>query len=186
MRRSFALLIVSLLMMFGCASPYKWTVEEAATPNPFVGQRSFSVPAAEFHQLRVGDKSEAEYLDGKSDDQRASWSADKVTMNDEFRHKLGVLAMENGIRANEEPAPFAIHTIVHSIEPGYWGGVIGQPARVEASIRVVDTSGKVLDEINVSAVGLGATTHRRLTEASDFLAQTVARFLAERVSKGSS
>jgi hypothetical protein len=180
MGRVLASLVVALVFVGGCASPYKWTVRTEAAPDPFVGQRAFTVAPTDLTGLRVGEKSEGEYLSAKTTDQQASWAADKRALDAEFRATLATEAADGGILTTGEGAPFVLHPMIYSIEPGYYAGVVAGPCIVKMAVQVSGTDGKVLDEILVDTNAAAFDTHTRMTRAGVWLGKSVARYLKAR------
>ena len=180
MRRIVASLVVSLAFVGGCASPYKWTVRHEAAPDPFVGQRAFTVAPTDLTGIRVGDKSESEYLSAKTTDQQASWGADKRALDAEFRATLATDAADGGILTTGEGAPFVLHPTIYSIEPGYYAGISAAGCVVKMAVVVSGADGKTLDEIQIDTNATAFDTHTRMTRAGSWLGKSVARYLKAR------
>ena len=173
-------LLVSLAFVGGCASPYKWTVRHEAAPDPFVGQRAFTVAPTDLTDLRVGEKSESDYLSAKTADQQASWAADKRTLDAEFRAILATDAADGGILTTGESALFVLHPKIYAIEPGYYVGVAAGPCVVKMALVVSGADGKTIDEIDVDTNATAFDTHTRMSRAGIWLGKSVARYLKAR------
>jgi hypothetical protein len=135
----------------GCADHLD--VVTAASPNPFRMQGRFGVIAVDLSSLRIGEKSEAEYLAGKDPEQRASFEADKRAMNEEYTSGLVARAHELGyeivLATGPESAPFLIRPSVRFIEPGFYA-FVSVPSEVRMNVRVTAPDGRVLDEIQMT------------------------------------
>ena len=90
----FALACIGLFAV-GCGKPYQ--IVKQTTPNPFVGKRQFVVLAVDYADLRIGEKTESEYVGGKSDDSAASFQGDKEGINEKFLEALRAHSSDNGI-----------------------------------------------------------------------------------------
>jgi hypothetical protein len=133
-------------------------------------------------EIRVGEKSEGEYLSGKTSDQQASWAKDKATVDAQFRATLAAEAANDAVQTTAGSAPFVLHPTIFAIEPGYYVGVSSAPSVIKMSMQVTAADGRVLDEIEITdARGAGYTTHERMKAASVWLGKTVARYLKSRV-----
>src|SRR4051812_22531117 len=84
-----------------------WRVVTEAVPDPFYGQRKFAVLPIDYTGLRVGTKSEADYLAGKDDKQQESFAGDKDGINDEFTKVLISSAHDQGIEITLATGPGA-------------------------------------------------------------------------------
>ncbi len=142
---------VAALTLTGCID--HWTVVTATQPNPFRMQGRFGVIAIDLAGLRIGEKSEAEYLGGKDPEQRASFEADKRAMNEEYTNALVARAHELGyevvLATGPESAPFLIRPSIHFIEPGFYA-FVSNPSEVRMNVRITAPDGRVLDEIQMS------------------------------------
>jgi hypothetical protein len=154
-RRSSVLLLafaVLALLLTGCGPP--WSVVQQTTPNPFVNQRRFAVAPTDFSALRIGSKSEAEYLDGKDAKQQLSFQTDKTAANEEFTRALISRARDEGVEiflaTGPSDGPFVIRPAMTFFEPGFYVGVVSAPSRLDVSFRITMPDGTTLDEILMS------------------------------------
>jgi hypothetical protein len=190
-RSSLALSLVALAMAaltcIGCGPP--WTVMVEAVPNPFFGQGKFVVMPIDFTGLRVGSKSEAEYLSGKDPNQQQSFAEDKRGINDQFVGALVDRARANGIRVDlatgPQDGPFVIRPSVRFVEGGFYAFVTAESSKVEMNIRITTPDGRILDEFMV-AHGTQATMGNpssggRLRDDGRGLGYLVASYIAHRV-----
>jgi hypothetical protein len=153
-RRSVLLLAFAVLalLLTGCAAP--WSVVQQATPNPFVNQRRFAIAPTDFSALRIGSKSEAEYLDGKDAKQQLSFQTDKTAANEEFTRALISRARDEGVviflATGPTDGPFVIRPAMTFFEPGFYVGVVSSSSRLDVSFRITMPDGTTLDEILMS------------------------------------
>src|SRR5689334_4978313 len=94
-RRSFIVLAALALGAAGCAP--LWQVHIMSVPNPFFGQRRFAVLPIDYTGLRVGQKSEAQYISEKDSVQVKSFQEDKAALNERFMGQLMANAKSAGI-----------------------------------------------------------------------------------------
>jgi len=193
-------LIVAASTLIGCGPP--WHVVRQTTPDPFIGQKQFAVAPVEYPGLRIGRKDEGEYLSGKDAKQQASFADDKAGLNEKFAAALMAKAREAGLEVapatGPASAPFVIHAAVPFIEPGFYGGVVSQPSRVEMVVTITSPDGKVLDEIHIghstspsSGVAIGGVSipshpasGDRLRKDGEGLGEIVAKYLKLRAGLG--
>jgi hypothetical protein len=172
------------LLASGCTP---WVVVRQASPNPLAGQTQFQLQPLNFDALYVGDKTQAEYLAGKDPDQRASWQADLLAMNQIFAERLygntpGLTIVPFG--QAQARAPFTIVPRILFIEPGFYAGVVAASAQVRMALQIQGPQGR-LDEIHVEvsvpADLVNAASGQRLRQAAAQLGNVAARYLRERV-----
>ena len=149
--RRLLLLTFALFALFttGCAKP--WKVVLQAQPDPFVGHGRFAVAPTDFTGLRVGEKSEAEYLAGKDEKQQLSFANDKAAANEEFTKALINRAHDEGVEiilaTGPTDAPFTIRPAMTFFEPGFYAGVVSFPSRLDVTLKLTTPDGSPLDEI---------------------------------------
>lgn len=184
-RRVFLLGSLSLLALAGCGPP--WVVRAQATPNPLLGQKRFAVKSIDYTGLRVGEKSEEGYLAEKDAEARSNWAGDKTAMNDEFFNKLRSVAKDAGIEVVPgEDADYVIAPSIAWIEPGFYAAVAAKASEVQMTVRILDRSGAVLDEIemrhNTPASMTNPAVGNRLRDDAEALGKYMAKYLEERTS----
>jgi hypothetical protein len=168
-RRSLLLVIFTVfaLLVTGCSPP--WTIVQQTTPNPFVGQHKFAVAPTDYSALRVGNKSEAEYLAGKDEKQQQSFQTDKLGANEAFTAELINRAREAGVdivlATGPADAPFVILPSVTFFEPGFYAGVVASPSRLDVNFKITTADGKVLDEILMTHLSQAPTMNQGLISA---------------------
>lgn len=167
------------LALFGCAAE-KPIVHTQANPDPFLNQRSFSVTPIAFADLRIGAISEAEYLAGKSDTQRADFTGDKAALNSEFANALTARVGKEGIRIGDGAA-FILRPTIFWIEPGYYAGIAQGNGETKMTLQIVSLDGKVLDEIVLHGAMPGFTTRQRMARNGELLGRYAADYLESRV-----
>jgi hypothetical protein len=189
-RRSLLLALTFGAALVGCGPP--WHVIRQAAPDPFLGQRRFSVLPIDFGGLRIGNKPEEVYLAEKDAKQQASFAEDKAALNEQFLQKLVLHGHELGLdivpATGPADAPFLIRPSVQFIEPGFYVGVAASPSHVEMMVRITAPDGKVLDEIAIDhgtqSGMVNPSSGQRLRSDGAGLGAGVAGYLATRVSPG--
>jgi hypothetical protein len=121
-----AVLGTTLLGLLAGCGPSLTVVRQAA-PNPFSGQKSWSLEGLRFDGLMVGKKTEADFLAGKQPDQRQSWNEDKAGMRQEFQARLAAAS----IRASERPMACASSRQTYAVR--CWWATTDGAARSSAS-----------------------------------------------------
>jgi hypothetical protein len=191
-RRSLLLVPVLALAstLLGCG-PH-WGVLVQAAPNPFMGQRKFAVLPIDYSGLRIGAKTEAEYVASKGDKQADSFQEDKAGINDEFTRVLTARAADEGLEVvlatGPGAAPFAIRPTISHLEPGFYAFVAAQPSQVSMTVQITSPEGAVLDEITTTQV-IGADMTNpsiggRYRSAGKALGAALAKYLKVRTGTG--
>jgi len=172
------------LWLSGCGP--QWRVITQASPNPFLGKREFVVLPATYNGLRVGDKSEAEYLSAKKDKSVDSFQEDKAAMADRFMAVLRERASKHGLRlaTGGEVTTFVIKANVISMEPGFYTYFVNKPSTVIMRIRIENKDGKLLDEVEIQhstgASMVMAASGSRYRSDADGLGRITADYLSAR------
>jgi hypothetical protein len=197
MRLQLLLLLGALSLFFlGCAP--KWTVIQQATPNPFVGKGGdFSVLPIDYSELKVGEKSEEQYLAAKDEKQQASFQGDKQAVDERFQANLRENAQSEGVTvkaAAGQNKGFLIKPKVEFFEPGYYAVVASAPSEIRMRVTIEGPDGKVLDIIEVrhqtdsksSGMSIGGISTNpssggRLRDDAEWIGEAVAEYLASRV-----
>lgn len=176
-------LAFALAAASGCSPP--WNVVKQANPNPLAGQKALVVEPLHFESMKVGKKTEAEYLAEKDGKQQESWKADLASMTQLFTDNLA--KQTKGIQITAGSAgPLVIRPVVTMIEVGNFNGVFNIPTEVMVTMQIVDDKGAVLDDINFKVV-VAADLYRpsvgqRLRIAAEQAAARAASYLQARAS----
>lgn len=179
-------LIFSAFVLAGCGPPWKVVVQ--ANPDPMLGQKRFAVLPVDFQGLRVGEKSEEEYLAEKDGEQQQSFVSDLKSMNEAFTSELIKTAHEEGLdvvlATGPGAAPFELRPHIPFIEPGYFVGVSSRASRTDLSLVITSPDGQVIDQINMQhATGGSFSTPSitlRLQQDAKALGAYTARYLKYR------
>jgi hypothetical protein len=185
LRRAFLVLSVLVLTMVGCVP--RWTIRQQAVPNPLLGQRRFNLEGVHWEQLRVGEKSEAEYLGGKSPEQQQSFQSDKKMFEQRFVEALTSEA--RGVQFVPAPpgdgAAFTVRPLVTFFEPGFYVGVARRDSEAELTVQVFSPDGKLVDEIaihsRIAATLTSPSSGDRMRKCGDDLGGVTASYLSKRV-----
>lgn len=165
-----------------------WTVVKQAAPSPFTAQSVFSVEPIAYEGLKVGGKSEADYLAGKEPGQVDAWKADLGKLNQAYADNI--VKEGKGLQVSVGPAaapsPFAVKPMVSFIEPGVYAGIVNLPSEVRMTLRVTDAQGAVIDEVatsvryatqSIMGVPVNPSVTDRLTECGKMLGDATAKYL---------
>src|SRR5688500_13650123 len=141
-----ALLLVAAAALLASGCGPAWTVVRQANPNPFSAQKGYAVEPVTYNGLRVGKKSEQQYLSEKEQKKQYSWKADQAALSQSFAASLGAAAKGLQVTAGAPaaPGPFVVRTNVGFIEPGVFTMVFNLPSEVRMTIQVLDPQGAVL------------------------------------------
>lgn len=177
-------------MMFALAAPLAgcgpmWRPIIQARPNPLYLQGKFAVLPVDYTGLHVGEKTEAEYLSGKSDTQGASFAEDKRALADEFAASLMARASEEGLTVvlgtGPNAAPFQVRPRIQSIEPGFYVGVASGASAVVMDLMITAPDGRLIDHVEITHRSSDYSTGGRLRKDGKGLGAIAARYLAVRV-----
>jgi hypothetical protein len=199
MRKLIALVsVLAAIFMSGCGP--RWVVLSQAQPNPFVGKTEFAVLPIDFSGLMVGEKTEEQYLSEKTDEQRASFEADKVAMVQKFEAAMRAYASGDGVHvataSGEVKAPFIIKPHVTFIEPGFYAVVASGSSQVTMRVRIETTQGQLLDEIelthgtnsangsSIGGISLNPSSGGRLRDDAEEIGDAMGEYLTTRVIPG--
>jgi len=197
MKRSLLFVFAFLALVFAGCAP-KWTVIQQASPNPFVGKAGdFQVLPIDYSELKVGEKSEEQYLAEKDEGQRASFAGDKQAVDERFQAELRSTAQEEGITvgaAAGQNKGFLIKPKVEFFEPGFYAVVASAPSEIRMRITIEGPDGKVLDIIEIvhqtdsksSGVSIGGISTNpssggRLREDAEWIGEALAEYITTRV-----
>lgn len=148
---SVALLAVPALGT-GCAP--SWVVVKQAAPNPFTAASEFAVEPISYEGLRVGEKTETDYLADKDEAKKEAWRSDLVVVNQHFQASLTGAAAGLKIAAGPPaaPGPFVIKPHVTWAEPGIYTAVYNKPSALDLTVQIADAQGAIVDEFKARAV----------------------------------
>ena len=175
----------------GCAPP--WTIIRQATPNPLVGTRAFAILPISFEGVIIGGRSEEAYLSRRSDNQRASYEADKQAMVTRLFERLAgnsaglvLRPLDTAVMAT---VPVLVVRFVY-IELGTNGGfgfggaaASGRNSQTSLMLRIVSPDGTPIDEVELHATrpsGSFSSSGARMRRLGDSAADVIFRYLRER------
>jgi hypothetical protein len=121
------------------------TVVKQATPNPLVGVKSFAVAPVTWEGFTYEGQPEEAWLATRTDEQRASFANDKVRIHEKLLDRLVVDKNDDESFVAGSGAPFTLAYNVHAYADGkfHW------------TLRVLDASGQLVDEVNGPPSGYG-------------------------------
>lgn len=178
----------------GCGASYD--VVQTTEPSTFSCSSTFVVLPIEYEdELRVGRKSEAEYLADKRESSRSAWERDKDAIDRAFREQLIEEASQEGIRVRrkmgaDEQGPFLIRPVVSQMEPGFFAGAVSHASGVQMTVQIENGAGHTLEQIELESETMASilkpATHQRLTNDGEQLGEAMAEYLRKRVGRGGS
>ena len=178
-------LVVLTLLIVGCGPT--WVIVKQSRSNPMLGQRNFTVEPLSYQGLMVGDKTEDEYLDGKSEATISGFEVDKSESIDFFEARLKIGLKRIGVRTARGPGPgvFVIRPHVTDYEPGSFNGFFNLPTTVKMRVRFLAPQGKLLDEVDFSGVIAADLYHpssgQRMRDALANLGAQIGAYLKTRI-----
>jgi hypothetical protein len=187
-----SLFVATALLTTACAS--ETHVVRSAYPNPYSCQSAFVVQPIEYADLRVGEKSEAQYLSTKDHDQRANWEGNKVAIEREFRRSLLSQTAEEGIHVDLAPMHdgtprYVVRPVIHFVEPGFFGGPAMGSSEIRMTVLITTPDGQVLDELELNNETMGSLVHvsarSRFERDGELLGELTAEYIEKRVAAGS-
>jgi hypothetical protein len=175
---------VAVLDCGGESGPLLQIVRQAS-PTAFKGMITLQVKPIDFTNLRVGEKTEAQWLADKDPDAQASHAGDKAGMSEDFTAKITETVAERNMRVADGPgAQLVIQPRVPWLEPGYWAtGWASKSAEIDIVVTISLPDGTVLDEIKTRAEGVvGFSTGERLRWAAKVAGEAVGQYIVQRAS----
>lgn len=175
----FSFVGLSLISLVAGCGP-NWSVVKQADPNPLNASSKFAVDKVALDNLRVGSKTEAEWMSGKDPETVQKWEGDKVGMSDGFSSGFDN-ARDTLARVTDKNGAFVVRPRFEKYEPGFYAGVASSPAEIEAIVDIVDASGNVIDEFRTKAVASGMSGGQRARSCAEQIGATTAKYLKKRV-----
>jgi hypothetical protein len=178
-------LLMAVALLAACGPAYQIIAQ--AVPNPMLGKNGFAVMPIDFTGLRVGEKSEAEWMSEKDADAKSSWEGDKKGMNDRFGGNLISEAAGEGITVVPGPAqqPFVVQAKAIWAEPGFFAGIVSAASELELNVRITTPDGTLIDEIRVKTAADASmydpASGTRLRHCAEAAGSIVADYLKVRV-----
>lgn len=182
--RSLAL-FAAVALTAACGKPYK--VISQAEPNPFHGAKKFVVKAVDFSGVRIGERTEKQYLADKSERQEGSFEGDKQGMNEAFFREVKETTAENEIAVERAPGDantFVVVPIVTFIEPGFYAAVVSHPSKVVMTLKILSPNGNTFDEIEIEHESRSTLTNpssgQRLRADAEWMGGVVGEYITAR------
>ncbi len=119
------------LLLSACARSYV-VIHEGPVP----AQCQVSLAPVSFEQLRVGDKSEAQWQSHKNPESQASWDEDKNVFVRNFGNALFDRA---GAFIAKDDAPYVLQPHLLFYEPGFYAFAAARDTEVVMQLALVDT-----------------------------------------------
>lgn len=172
----FLFLAAFTLFVGGCGTP--WKVVSQASPNPMQTSSKFTVQKLTFENLQVGEKSDKQYAGEKEDKTANAWEGDKVEMTQAFAH--GFTDAQEPLQAGDG-GDFVIQVNCAFVEPGYYAYVASAPAEIHVRAKIMDKSGKLVDEIDIKTASSAMAKRTRLRDAAEHAGVALAKYLKKRL-----
>lgn len=180
-------MVLGFSALTSCAPTFITPLHQAS-PNPMAGAKRFEIRDVEYVNLMVDGKSETVYKAGIGQEAFADWDEDKYWIAKYFTDNVKSTAGSEGVSVsqNDRSAPFVIVPTVSMIDTGYyripaWNAV----SRVNYRVRILDRSGKRIDELEaVHGIPFDAmfapSTSGRLQNVAEALGEAVGEYVVER------
>jgi hypothetical protein len=176
------LVVVATLTLTGCGP--RWAILAQAVPTPLAGASRFYVEPIHYDPPLIGGKSEPEYLDGKSADQRDSWLTDKSETSTKYAAALVNAFPQVHFLVQPAPGVFIVRPIVSFIEPGFYGGIVSRATEVQMRVQILTSEGGLVDDIAIRSAIAASLVYpasgTRLRLAGEDLGRVTADYLRMR------
>jgi len=172
----YVVLAAVALLLGGCGVP--WTVVSQASPNPMQPRSKFTVQRLGFENLQVGEKSDKQYAGEKEDKTANAWEGDKVEMTEAFAH--GFTEDQEPLQAGDG-GDFVVQVNCGFIEPGFYAYVASAPAEIHVRAKIMDRSGKLVDEIDIVTRSSDMAKRTRLRNSARQAGAALAGYLHKRL-----
>lgn len=169
------------LLTLGCGP--SWTVVRQDASSSLFGVQSIAVDPVQIENLRIGEKSEAEWLAKKKPEQQLSWEADKAALDQRFFQGIAESLKAKNIRLLREgnyPGVPHVRAVISRIEPGFYGGIVNAPAEVDVTLQVIQGNA-VSREITYQSKGLDFSLGGRVRVAAKQAGFIAAKYLETQV-----
>lgn len=169
------------LLTLGCGP--SWTVVRQDASSSLFGVQSIAVDPVQIENLRIGEKSEAEWLAKKKPEQQLSWEADKAALDQRLFQGIAESLKAKNIRLLREgnyPGVPHVRAVISRIEPGFYGGIVNAPAEVDVTLQVIQGNA-VSREITYQSKGLDFSLGGRVRVAAKQAGFIAAKYLETQV-----
>ena len=127
-----------------------WRVVRASNPNPIIGHQWFKMTTIDYSQLNVDNRPEAIFTASMDAFQLEDWQADKKAIQSNFALAFQIYTGEYSIQLGDA-GDFTLRPSITGIETGpYQFPAYLAVARIHLTLEIVDTTGKTIDEIQMS------------------------------------
>ena len=175
-RRTFSsmrCLILALTLVTGCAPAVRMVQPARAAVLP---TRAFAVEPIRFAGMQVGRVAAADWLERKSDLQRAHFAADTRQMSALFADHVAA-----AVDASGGPGSLIVRPIVTDLEPGFYAYVYSRKTRLAMRVQILDEEGRLVEEVALAealpAHAWTAASGPRLQAAAARLGDKLGAFL---------
>jgi hypothetical protein len=181
MRTSLAPLALGAVvtLLAGCGA--RWTVVRQANPNPMTPDAPFFLTPPSLEGLRVGEKTEGEWMSEKDAETREKWEGDKAAMASVLVEGFDKGKGDEINRTQDPRAAFTIRTHFDHYEPGFYAGVVSGNGSIDATVDIFAPNGAPLDEFKVHAEAGGFSAGERARTCARQIGWTAGKYLRNRM-----
>lgn len=125
-----------------CTPGYPFSIVRQATPIPYASARQYAIADVTWEGFLMERKTEAQWLAGRTTDQRASWAKDKVLFNQNVLEGFRSRARKDE-RFTRDSGGFVIAANIDGYDDGLFAW----------HVQIRDRAGNVIDEIRGTPQG---------------------------------
>lgn len=172
--------VCNVSWLVGCASGGEYTLVSHAPPSSFarVGCRAVVEPIHADH-LMVGDKTEAQFLAEKRDNQVGSFERDKRDSAELFMSQLQKRQPTVLGSGGTPDNTFVIRPTWTNWDPGKFMGMFSKPGVGTFVVDVLSPSGQMLDRISIQPSKTAYTAADRMKSVFEQAGTSVSRYIDE-------
>jgi hypothetical protein len=170
----------------GCA-PVRYTVLQQAQPNPVTPARRFVLEPLQMQALTVDRVPEQAWRTSRTPYQNAEFDADRRDVYERFGARLQDRATRAGLQLTndpQDPGAITVRPILRGVTFGLFTFYYDLPTRADLVLQLIDSEGRLIDEVTLDTGAKGVTFTTRLEKVADKLADGVVRYLQKRQHTG--
>jgi hypothetical protein len=170
----------------GCA-PVRYTVLQQAQPNPVTPARRFVLEPMQLQALTVDRVPEQAWRASRTPFQNAEFDADRRDVYERFQARMVAKASAAGMQLTndpQDPGAITVRPVLRGVTFGLFTFYYDLPTRADLVLQLIDSQGRLVDEVVVDARAKGVTFTTRMEKVADKLADGVVRYLKKRQAGG--
>jgi hypothetical protein len=170
----------------GCTH-VKYTVLQQAQPNPVTPARRFVLEPLQMQALTVDRVPEQAWRASRTPYQNAEFDADRRDVYERFQARMIDKATAAGMQLTndpQDPGAITVRPVLRGVTFGLFTFYYDLPTRGDLVLQLIDSEGRLVDEVVLDADAKGVTFTTRLERVADRLADGVVRYLKKRQQGG--